>query len=110
MSKPLLTETELAEALTGLPEWSRDGDVISRTVQAPSFLAGIELVRQVATAAEEANHHPDIDIRWRKVTFALSTHDSGGLTVLDIRIAARQAGGAGATSRRRGRRRRRPRA
>ncbi|MEU0874230.1 4a-hydroxytetrahydrobiopterin dehydratase [Nocardia brasiliensis] len=87
MSKPLLTETELAEALTGLPEWSRDGDVISRTVQAPSFLAGIELVRQVATAAEEANHHPDIDIRWRKVTFALSTHDSGGLTVLDIDLA-----------------------
>ncbi|MFI6214372.1 4a-hydroxytetrahydrobiopterin dehydratase [Nocardia brasiliensis] len=87
MSKPLLTETELAEAMTGLPEWSRDGAVISRTVQAPSFLAGIELVRQVATAAEDANHHPDIDIRWRKVTFALSTHDSGGLTVLDIELA-----------------------
>ncbi|WP_280444238.1 4a-hydroxytetrahydrobiopterin dehydratase [Nocardia brasiliensis] len=87
MSKPLLTETELAEAMTGLPEWSRDGAVISRIVQAPSFLAGIELVRQVATAAEDANHHPDIDIRWRKVTFALSTHDSGGLTVLDIELA-----------------------
>ncbi|QIS06029.1 4a-hydroxytetrahydrobiopterin dehydratase [Nocardia brasiliensis] len=87
MSKPLLTETELTEALSALPEWTRDGAVIARTVQAPSFLAGIELVGQVAAAAEAANHHPDIDIRWRKVSFALSTHDSGGLTVLDIDLA-----------------------
>lgn len=87
MSAPLLTETELAEALTTLPDWTRDGDVLTRTVQAPTFLAGIELVRQVAEAAEAANHHPDIDIRWRKVTFALSTHDSGGLTALDVELA-----------------------
>ncbi|GAA5088443.1 4a-hydroxytetrahydrobiopterin dehydratase [Nocardia iowensis] len=87
MSAPLLTETELAEALATLPDWTRDGDVLTRTVQAPTFLAGIELVRQVAEAAEAANHHPDIDIRWRKVTFALSTHDSGGLTALDVELA-----------------------
>ncbi|MFI9401171.1 4a-hydroxytetrahydrobiopterin dehydratase [Nocardia sp. NPDC052316] len=87
MSAPLLTETELATALAELPDWIRDGDVLTRTVQAPSFLAGIELVRQVAEAAEAANHHPDIDIRWRKVGFALSTHDSGGLTALDVELA-----------------------
>ncbi|WP_107659134.1 4a-hydroxytetrahydrobiopterin dehydratase [Nocardia suismassiliense] len=87
MSAPLLTETELAAALTELPDWTRDGDVLTRTVQAPTFLAGIELVREVAEAAEAANHHPDIDIRWRKVTFALSTHDSGGLTALDVELA-----------------------
>ncbi|MFF3222642.1 4a-hydroxytetrahydrobiopterin dehydratase [Nocardia suismassiliense] len=87
MSVPLLTETELAEALTELPDWTRDGDVLTRTVQAPTFLAGIELVHQVAEAAEAANHHPDIDIRWRKVAFALSTHDSGGLTALDVELA-----------------------
>ncbi|WP_378733762.1 4a-hydroxytetrahydrobiopterin dehydratase [Nocardia brasiliensis] len=87
MSAPLLTETEVAEALNTLPDWTRDGDVLTRTVQAPSFLAGIELVRQVAEAAEAADHHPDIDIRWRKVTFALSTHDSGGLTALDVDLA-----------------------
>ncbi|MEU7140232.1 4a-hydroxytetrahydrobiopterin dehydratase [Nocardia sp. NPDC046473] len=87
MSAPLLTETELTESLTDLPDWTRDGDVLSRTVQAPTFLAGIELVRQVAEAAEAANHHPDIDIRWRKVSFALSTHDSGGLTALDVELA-----------------------
>ncbi|MFG1791687.1 4a-hydroxytetrahydrobiopterin dehydratase [Nocardia sp. NPDC049149] len=87
MSAPLLTESELAEALTGLPDWTSDGDVLTRTVQATSFLTGIELVREVAAAAEAANHHPDIDIRWRKVTFALSTHDSGGLTALDVDLA-----------------------
>ncbi|MFC9434088.1 4a-hydroxytetrahydrobiopterin dehydratase [Nocardia sp. NPDC057030] len=87
MSAPLLTETELEQSLTELPDWTRDGDVLTRTVQAPAFLAGIELVRQVAEAAEAANHHPDIDIRWRKVSFALSTHDSGGLTALDVELA-----------------------
>ncbi|PXX68800.1 pterin-4-alpha-carbinolamine dehydratase [Nocardia tenerifensis] len=87
MSAPLLTETELAESLTDLPDWTRDGDVLRRTVQAPNFLAGIELVRQVADAAEAANHHPDIDIRWRNVSFGLSTHDSGGLTALDTELA-----------------------
>ncbi|WP_225725103.1 MULTISPECIES: 4a-hydroxytetrahydrobiopterin dehydratase [unclassified Nocardia] len=87
MSAALLTETELTQALTGLPDWTRSGDTITRTVQAPTFLDGIDLVRRVAEAAEAANHHPDIDIRWRKVTFTLSTHDSGGLTALDIALA-----------------------
>ncbi|MFI9509187.1 4a-hydroxytetrahydrobiopterin dehydratase [Nocardia sp. NPDC052566] len=87
MNAPLLSESELAEALTELPTWTRSGDTISRTVQAPTFLDGIELVRAVAEAAEAANHHPDIDIRWRKITFTLSTHDSGGLTALDVGIA-----------------------
>jgi 4a-hydroxytetrahydrobiopterin dehydratase len=56
-------------------------------VTAPTFLAGVELVRQVAEVAEGMDHHPDIDIRWRKVTFALSTHDAGGITVLDLEQA-----------------------
>ncbi|WP_067817074.1 4a-hydroxytetrahydrobiopterin dehydratase [Nocardia inohanensis] len=83
----LLSEDEIAKALTELPEWTRTGDSISRTFEAPSFLAGIELVRRVAGAAEAANHHPDIDIRWRRVTFTLSTHDAGGLTALDAALA-----------------------
>ncbi|QIS15420.1 4a-hydroxytetrahydrobiopterin dehydratase [Nocardia arthritidis] len=87
MSAALLTETELTQALTGLPDWTRSGDTITRTVQAPTFLEGIDLVRRVAEAAEAANHHPDIDIRWRKITFTLSTHDSGGLTALDTALA-----------------------
>ncbi|WP_280423228.1 4a-hydroxytetrahydrobiopterin dehydratase [Nocardia carnea] len=87
MTTPLLTETEITDALDSLPDWSRTGDAITRTVQASSFLAGIELVRRVAEAAEDANHHPDIDIRWRKVTFTLSTHSAGGLTAQDVASA-----------------------
>ena len=87
MTTPLLTETEITDALDSLPDWSRAGDAINRTVQAPSFLAGIELVSRVAEAAEAANHHPDIDIRWRKVTFVLSTHSAGGLTAQDVALA-----------------------
>ncbi|GAB3209311.1 4a-hydroxytetrahydrobiopterin dehydratase [Nocardia tengchongensis] len=87
MRPALLSDDDIAEALKDLPEWSRTGDSITRTVQAASFLAGIELVRRVAVAAEAANHHPDIDIRWRRVTFTLSTHDAGGLTPLDTALA-----------------------
>ncbi|MGW2664312.1 4a-hydroxytetrahydrobiopterin dehydratase [Nocardia tengchongensis] len=87
MRPALLSDDDIAEALKNLPEWSRTGDSITRTVQAASFLAGIELVRRVAVAAEAANHHPDIDIRWRRVTFTLSTHDAGGLTPLDTALA-----------------------
>lgn len=82
-----LSEDDVVKALTDLPEWNRTGEKISRTVQAASFLAGIELVRRVAVAAEAANHHPDIDIRWRRVTFTLTTHDAGGLTPLDVALA-----------------------
>ncbi|MFF0491598.1 4a-hydroxytetrahydrobiopterin dehydratase [Nocardia sp. NPDC003482] len=87
MGTPRLTDDEIATALTGLPEWTRTGDSITRTVEAPSFLAGIDLVGRVAEAAEAANHHPDIDIRWRRVTFTLSTHDADGLTRLDVDLA-----------------------
>ncbi|MFC9893862.1 4a-hydroxytetrahydrobiopterin dehydratase [Nocardia sp. NPDC127579] len=87
MSTPLLSDTELTEALASLDGWSRSGDSITRTLRATSFPAGIELVGQIAEIAETMNHHPDIDIRWRSLTFTLSTHDSGGLTKLDIALA-----------------------
>ena len=89
MGTPLLTEEELHTALADLSDWTRTGDSIARTVQAASFPAGIDLVGRVAAAAEEANHHPDIDIRWRKVTFTLSTHSEGGLTARDVAFAKR---------------------
>ncbi|MFE1592752.1 4a-hydroxytetrahydrobiopterin dehydratase [Nocardia sp. NPDC058705] len=87
MGTPLLSPPELTIALATLPEWSREGDAITRTVKAPSFLAGIETVRKVAEAAEAADHHPDIDIRWRTLRFTLSTHSEGGLTALDTAMA-----------------------
>lgn len=87
MATPLLTDDELDAALPDLPDWVRAGAEITRTVEAATFPAGIELVRRVAAAAEAANHHPDIDIRWRRVVFTLSTHSAGGLTGLDISMA-----------------------
>lgn len=84
--QPLSTD-EITEGLRALPAWALTDGAISRTVTAPTFLAGVELVRQVAEVAEGMDHHPDIDIRWRKVTFALSTHDAGGITVLDLEQA-----------------------
>jgi 4a-hydroxytetrahydrobiopterin dehydratase len=83
-----LTEEEIAFGLAKLPEWHRQGDSIIRTVRCPTFPDAIGLVDRVASAAEAANHHPDIDIRWRTVTFTLSTHASGGLTAKDLALAA----------------------
>ena len=84
----VLDATEVAAALTGLAGWSGDTTGIERTVGAPSFLEAIAVVDEVALAAEAADHHPDIDIRWRRVRFALSTHSAGGVTAKDLALAA----------------------
>ncbi len=89
MGTALLSDTEIAAGLRDLPDWTHVGAGISRTVEAPSFLAGIDLVRRVAEVAERVNHHPDIDIRWRRVTFTLSTHSEGGITRKDLALADR---------------------
>ncbi|MGF7121126.1 4a-hydroxytetrahydrobiopterin dehydratase [Rhodococcus sp. TAF43] len=85
----LLSDTEIDSALTNLPTWRRDGDTLVRTVESASFPAAITLVDRVAEAAESMNHHPDIDIRWRKVTYSLATHSAGGITALDLELARR---------------------
>ena len=83
-----LTDQALADALAELPEWTGDRAGLRREVTAPSFLAGIELVRRIAEAAEQLDHHPDIDIRWRTVRLACATHSAGGAaTDLDVRLA-----------------------
>ena len=83
----VLSADELTEALGELPEWSGDVKGIERAVKARSFLAGIRLVDAVAELAEAADHHPDIDIRWRTITFRLATHSAGGVTELDLSLA-----------------------
>jgi 4a-hydroxytetrahydrobiopterin dehydratase len=88
MATPL-TDDQVTAALRELPEWSGDSTGISRTVEAATFPAAVALVDAVAVAAEEAGHHPDIDIRWRRVTFALSTHSVGGVTPKDLALARR---------------------
>jgi 4a-hydroxytetrahydrobiopterin dehydratase len=85
----LLDAAAVADALTGLPGWTGDTASITRTVETASFPAAIALVVEVAKAAEAADHHPDIDIRWRTVTFTLSTHSEGGVTGKDLAMAAK---------------------
>lgn len=102
MSADLLTDEKIETGLAELPGWSRDGDTITATYRSPSFPDAIALVDVVAEQAEAMNHHPDIDIRWRNTTWALSTHDAGGLTDLDFELAGRivaaaSDGGAEAT-------------
>jgi 4a-hydroxytetrahydrobiopterin dehydratase len=83
---PLTPET-LQSFLAEHPGWTHEKGMIRRTYEAPAFLTGIAFVEKVAEAAEAADHHPDIDIRWRKVTLALVTHDAGGLTSRDTKLA-----------------------
>jgi 4a-hydroxytetrahydrobiopterin dehydratase len=83
----LLSSDDVATELAHLAGWSGDTSGIQREVTAPSFLDGIRLVDAVAQAAEDADHHPDIDIRWRTVTFRLSTHSAGGVTDKDVTLA-----------------------
>ncbi|NUR05658.1 MAG: 4a-hydroxytetrahydrobiopterin dehydratase [Nocardioidaceae bacterium] len=85
-----LPQDEIDQALAGdLSAWSQDGDALTREVQASDFLAGIRLVEHVAEAAEEMNHHPDIDIRYTTLSFTLSTHSEGGITAKDLELAGR---------------------
>lgn len=91
---PVLTPREVDEALELLPAWTRDADRITAAFAMESFPVAIELVDRVAVAAEDAGHHPDIDIRWRTVTFTLTTHDAGGVTHRDLALAGRIQGSA----------------
>lgn len=83
----LLSSDEILQALGELDGWEREGDIIARIIRFPDFMAGIQFIHQVAEMAEAADHHPDIDIRYRNVKFALSTHDQGGLTEKDVALA-----------------------
>jgi 4a-hydroxytetrahydrobiopterin dehydratase len=87
--RELLTDEQIQSALKGLPAWHREGDSLLRTLQAPDFPTAIRIVVAVGEAAEEMNHHPDIDIRWRTLHFSLSTHEAGGITTLDLDLAPR---------------------
>ena len=79
MARPApLTDAEIAAALAGLPGWARAGDEIVRTFECASFPDAIAFVVRIGFFAEKADHHPDLDIRWRKVRVALTTHDAGG--------------------------------
>jgi pterin-4a-carbinolamine dehydratase/1-acyl-sn-glycerol-3-phosphate acyltransferase len=85
----LLDGDAVATALEALDGWSGDPTALTRTVQLPSFPDAVAVVDRVAVAAEEMDHHPDIDIRYRTLTFVCATHSAGGVTELDIELARR---------------------
>lgn len=85
---PPLVDAEISSALESLSEWTREGDEIFKTFDCVTFAGAIAFVVQVGFLAERADHHPDIDVRWRHVRIALTTHDANGLTNLDFDLAA----------------------
>lgn len=84
-----LNENEVRKSLEGLPGWQLAGKAIERQVEFPDFKAAMKFVNAVAEAAEAANHHPDITINYNKVRFTLTSHDSGGITQRDAKMAGK---------------------
>ena len=84
---PKLTPAQIKSAFATAPDWKKRRAAIVRTYEFKDFVAAMKFVNTVAKAAEKAGHHPDIDIRWNKVTLALTTHDAGGLTEKDFDLA-----------------------
>jgi 4a-hydroxytetrahydrobiopterin dehydratase len=82
-----LSDAEIERRMGDLNDWAHQDDTIRKTFRLGSFPAAIAFVTQIGFLAEAAGHHPDIDIRWRRVALALTTHDSGGLTDKDFDLA-----------------------
>ena len=86
---PKLSIAQTKVRLATVPEWKKQARTLTRTYQFKDFPKAIRFVNAVARLAEKAWHHPDIDIRWNKVTLTLTTHDAGGLTEKDFDLARR---------------------
>lgn len=85
---PLRSPAEIAGELKSLPGWTLVGTTtIEKTYDCGNFVRAMGFVQSVALLAERANHHPDIDVRWKTVRLALSTHSAGGLTEKDFSLA-----------------------
>ena len=82
-----LSQEDIEARLAEFPEWALSGDALQRTIKFDDFLAAMRFVDEVAAIAEAHQHHPDIMIRYNKVTFTVSTHDAGGLTEKDFALA-----------------------
>ena len=84
---PALTSDQISLHLKTVPDWSKRAKTIYRTFKFDDFMTGIAFVRRIAKLAQKINHHPDIDIRFDKVTLTLTTHDEGGITEKDFSLA-----------------------
>lgn len=84
-----LSDEEIQQGLAQLPEWRREDDMLVREYELPTFMGAIDAVREIAELAESANHHPDLDIRYRRIHVALTTHDEGGISKKDFDLAGK---------------------
>jgi len=84
---PALTTKQVSLHLKAVPSWSKRAQTIFRTFKFEGFLDSIGFVNRIARKAQKINHHPDIDIRFNKVTLKLTTHDEGGITEKDFSLA-----------------------
>jgi 4a-hydroxytetrahydrobiopterin dehydratase len=84
---PALTPKQISRHLKAVPNWSKRAQTIFRTFKFEGFLKSIDFVNRIARKAQKINHHPDIDIRFNKVTLKLTTHDEGGITEKDFSLA-----------------------
>jgi 4a-hydroxytetrahydrobiopterin dehydratase len=82
-----LNAAQIKTALKSVPDWQKSGKAITRTFQFKDFVAAMKFVNAAARLAEQVWHHPDIDIRWNRVTLALTTHSESGLTAKDFKLA-----------------------
>ncbi|MEM0074958.1 MAG: 4a-hydroxytetrahydrobiopterin dehydratase [Conexivisphaerales archaeon] len=82
-----LTADKLEKYLAELKGWNTEGDFITKTFKFREFMDGIEFINEVAKIAEKLEHHPDIHVRYTTVKLALQSHDEGGITMRDIRLA-----------------------
>jgi 4a-hydroxytetrahydrobiopterin dehydratase len=89
MERRILTADELSDALTTLDRWLVDGNLLKKRVTFENFASALEFVNRVGALAEAANHHPDITFGWGYAEIALTTHDRGGITDVDIALAAK---------------------
>jgi 4a-hydroxytetrahydrobiopterin dehydratase len=87
MSLIKLSDAEITARLEDLGEWSQPGEEIQRTYRFADFVKAMAFVEAVAAHAERVQHHPDILIRYSRVTLSLSTHDAGGITEKDFDFA-----------------------
>lgn len=84
----LLPDLDVQRSLGKLPGWARRGTALTKSYKFSTFRAGIDFVNRAAAVADRMDHHPDIDIRFTKITCTLSTHDAGGITQKDLNLAA----------------------
>lgn len=87
-----MTAEQVLDAMSGAPDWAETGGQIHRTYQFKDFVEAMKFVNKVSEQAELDQHHPDILIRWNKVTLTLSTHDAAGITAKDFALAAKSDG------------------